>query len=305
MMKKGITEPFTIDEISFRKCFSTPSLEIFVAMVTGWTLTVGRHTISSVILTMRLHESRHFASVYRFVSRGRWLADMVSHALFQLMLDILVPRGAEILLVVDDTLNKHRGKRITGAGWQHDGSAFGNKKRKGYGVCFVIIGLAVRLDGIAERVFCLPYAARLWWPPRAKVKPKGMPYKTKPELAVELMRLTRSWIDDDRVIRVIVDKGFTCNAVINGRPPWYGDNWDNSHGICVVRTSRAMHRPVPREAPQEGSPNAVLGHLLQGPNRQVGRDDLGFGAKKEGPKGSMHSQPSGTTQWVTNLCASC
>ena len=218
-MKRGIAEPFSVDEISFRKCFSAPSLEIFIAVVIGWALTVGRHTISRVILTMGLHESRHFASVYRFLSRGRWLPDMVSRALFELMLDILVPLDAEILLVLDDTLNKHRGKKITGAGWQHDGSAPGKKKnRKGYGVCFVIIGLAVRLDGITDRVFCLPYAARLWWPPRAKVKPARMAYKTKTELAVELISLTRSWVDDDRLIRVVVDKGYTCDTVINGRP---------------------------------------------------------------------------------------
>ena len=156
-MKRGIAEPFTIDQISFRKCFSAPSLELFTAMIIGWALTVGQHTISRVILAMGLHESRHFASVYRFVGRGRWLADMVSYVVLELLLETLVPRDAEILLVVDDTLNKHRGKKITGAGWQHDGSAFGKKNRKGYGVCFV--GLAVRLYGIADRVFCLPYAA--------------------------------------------------------------------------------------------------------------------------------------------------
>jgi hypothetical protein len=217
-MKRGIAEPFAIDEIPFRKCFSSPSLELFTAMVIGWALTVGRHTISRVILTVGLHESRHFASVYRFVSRGRWLADMISRALFELILDILVRVDAQILLVVDDTLNKHRGKKIIAAGWQHDGSAFGKKNKTGYGVCFVIIGLAIRLNGISDRVFCLPYAARLWWPPRTKNKPKGMVYKTKTELAVELIRLTRSWVDEHRLIRVVVDKGYTCDTVINGRP---------------------------------------------------------------------------------------
>jgi hypothetical protein len=39
-----------------------------VAMVIGWVLTVGRHAISRVMLTMGLHESRHLANVYRLVS---------------------------------------------------------------------------------------------------------------------------------------------------------------------------------------------------------------------------------------------
>lgn len=104
--------------------------------------------------------------------------------------------GGEILVVVDDTLNKHCGKAICGAGWQHDGSARRQSEQEGYGVCFVIIGLAVRLSGISDRVFCLPYAARLWWPPKAKVKPRGLPYETKPELALYSIKQTYSWLQE-------------------------------------------------------------------------------------------------------------
>lgn len=61
-MNKAIPDPFTIDEIRFRTCFSAPSYRIFVALVIGWALTVGKHTVSRVIVTMRLHESRRFAT---------------------------------------------------------------------------------------------------------------------------------------------------------------------------------------------------------------------------------------------------
>jgi len=66
----------------------------------------------------------------------------------------------------------------------------------------------VRLHGITDRVFCLPYAARLWGPPRAKVKPAGMAYETRPELALEPIELTRSWTVSDRLIRVVTDPGY-------------------------------------------------------------------------------------------------
>ncbi len=98
MTKTRIAEPFEISEISLRNCFSAPSLGLFTAVVIGWALTVGRHTISRVILTMGLHKSRHFAIIYRCISLGRWLADMVSHALFELMLENLVPRNAEVFV---------------------------------------------------------------------------------------------------------------------------------------------------------------------------------------------------------------
>jgi hypothetical protein len=197
-VKKGIPQPFAIDEIRFRACFSAPSYRIFVALVIGWVLTVGKHTVSQVILTMGLHESGHFATIYRFLGKGQWSTDLVSYCLFRILVETLIAEGFEILVVVDDTLNKHRGKQICGAGWQHDGSAPRQSKKtqqKGYGVCFVIIGLAIRLPEISDRVFCLPYAARLWWPPKAKVKPQELPYKKKPELGLELIKLTHSWLE--------------------------------------------------------------------------------------------------------------
>jgi hypothetical protein len=216
-VKESIAEPFRIDDPCFKHCFSAPSLPIFVALMIGWVLTVGKHTISQVILTMGLHESRHFASIYRFLGKGCWQIDLVSRFLFRLLVKCLLLAGAEIQTVLDDTLNKHRGPEICGAGWQHDGSASQPGKKTGYGLCFVIIGLAVRLPGISDRVFCLPFAARLWWPRKAKVRPSG-PYKTKPTLAVELITLTRSWLEDGQSMRVVHDAAYCCETVIKGRP---------------------------------------------------------------------------------------
>jgi hypothetical protein len=93
-----------------------------------------------------------------------------------------------------------------------------NAKRTGYGVCFVIIGLAIRLPGISDRVFCLPYAARLWWPEKTKVKPEGLPYKTKPQLGLDLINLTHSWLEEGERLRVVTDLGYCCRTVLKGLP---------------------------------------------------------------------------------------
>jgi len=89
---------------------------------------------------------------------------------------------------VDDTLNSHSGEKVCGAGLQHDGDASKNGRPIGYGVCFVIIGLMFQLPGISNRACRLPYAARLWWLRKSKVKPFGWHYKSKSELAVRIDR---------------------------------------------------------------------------------------------------------------------
>ena len=78
MRKRNVPQPFEIDKIRFRDCFTAPSLRHFAALITGWVLTVGVHTISKVILAGGLHESESFVGIYRFLqraerSRDRWL----------------------------------------------------------------------------------------------------------------------------------------------------------------------------------------------------------------------------------------
>jgi len=218
MPGKDLPQPFGVDEINFMSCFTAPSLRHFVLLMKGWVLTVGLHTVSRVILTMRLDEPEHFGSVYRFFSRALWNLDHVGSKIFLMIVDGLVPAGSEVVVILDDTLNKHRGKKIAGAGWQHDGSAPKHSKRKGYGLCFVIIGVAVRLPDISERVLCLPFAARLWWPANAKVKPQGMLSSPKTELGADLIKLARSWLPEDRRLRVVADISYTCKRVIESLP---------------------------------------------------------------------------------------
>jgi DDE superfamily endonuclease len=79
---------------------------------------------------------------------------------------------------VDDTLFKRYGKKVFGAGWQHDGAAKGPNP-VGRGTCFVVLGLIVELPFLTRPV-CLPVMARLW-------RPKTGPSKT--ELAASMIRL--------------------------------------------------------------------------------------------------------------------
>jgi hypothetical protein len=243
--KSCVPQPFQIEEINFRTCFSAPSLRHFMLLMTGWVLTVGKHTISNVIAAMQLHEVENFVTIYRFFSRAIWNPDHVGERIFEMVVSMLLPHGSEVVVVLDDTLNKHRGKKICGAGWQHDGSAPKHSRQMAYGLCFVVIGLAVRLPGISDRIFCLPFAARLWWPQSVKVPPKRQVRKTKPQLAASLVRLARSWLDTGRRLRVVGDISYTCEAVIRDRP-------DGVHFTGRVRKDSALFEPpvLPIERPR-------------------------------------------------------
>lgn len=237
MRKRNLPQPFQIDNVRFADCFTRPSLRHFGVLIASWVLTIGLHTISQVILTGGLYESESFVSIYRFLQKAKWAPDQVAFQVFRIIVDTLLPGVTQIELVLDDTLNDHMGKKIFGAGFQHDGDAPKTGKPIGYGVCFVIIGVAVRLPGISDRVFCLPYAARLWWPEKAKVKPVGRKHRSKSELGAELISLTRSWLDPSITLRVIVDGGYSNKQLLLDRPM-------GVHVTGKVRVDGALYAPV-------------------------------------------------------------
>lgn len=251
MSKKNLAEPFDFDKSYFGCCFSRPSLRHFGLIVIGWVLAVGTHTVSRIILTTCGHEKEHFTSIYRFLSRAVWSWDSVSWVVFRIIHRTFLEDAAEVICVVDDTLNKHWGKKICGAGYQHDGSVPKGDYPVRFGVCFVVMGVMVRLPGISGRPFCLPFAARLWWPNNAPVKPKSLVLRKKPELALELIKMVRGWLEEDVVLRVLTDIGYSTKTVLTGRP----------QGVRVtgkIRTHSALHEVWEEQdgvARRQGRPN--------------------------------------------------
>ena len=99
---------------SFRGCFTRPSFANFVALVTGWILCQGRHSISRIVQATGLCPKVCDHSVfYRFFSRARWNPDSLGQVLFQLLLPLLSER---VIAIVDDTLAAKSGPHIFGAG---------------------------------------------------------------------------------------------------------------------------------------------------------------------------------------------
>ncbi len=267
MANRNVPQPFDIDKIRFKDCFTAPSLRHFSVLITGWVLTVGTHTVSQVILTTGLHESEHFSSVYKFFSQAKWDPDQVASVIFSLIVKTFLPDVAEYEVVIDDTLNNHIGKKMCGAGIQHDGNAPKSGKPIGFGLCFVTMGLVVSLEGISDRVFCLPYAARLWWPRKAKVQPKKTRFKTKSELASDLIEITRSWMDSSVTLRVIVDGGYSNNKVVKDRPP-------GVHVTGKVRRDGALYGLVDLEQPRKRGRPRKKGDRLPTPNDFFGDSQI-------------------------------
>jgi hypothetical protein len=65
---------------------------------------------------------------HRFFSRARWSPDELGLAAAKLVAALLVPAGEPVVVAIDDTLFRRRGKKVWAASWFHDGSAPGPAK---------------------------------------------------------------------------------------------------------------------------------------------------------------------------------
>jgi SRSO17 transposase len=80
-----------------------------------------------MLLGACLERTWHHARAHRFFATARWCADAVGLVLVDLVVDLLLPAGSAITVVVDDTLCKRSGKKGFGVAWQHHGAAKGPK----------------------------------------------------------------------------------------------------------------------------------------------------------------------------------
>jgi len=202
---------------SFRPCFTLPGFAHFVALVTGWILVPGRHTVSRVIQAAS-GPKRHFASRYRFLARGRWCVDAVGQVLFRLLLPWL-PR--EIVAVVDDTLCHKGGPHLFGAGMHHDGSRSaygwlgGARRLLSFGHKWVLLSVRVPCPWNPDRGWAVPILFRLY---RNRKSSPRAEYKKRSELAVDLLGILTAWLPEDRRLHLTGDRDYACQTVVRRLP---------------------------------------------------------------------------------------
>jgi len=145
---------------AFAGCFTTPTFEVFHAMVLGLVAQTGQRTVCGMLAGAGLATTWSHDRAHRFFSGARWQIDQVGLIVFDLVLTHLVADGAEVHLAVDDTAHRRRGKKVHGVGWIHDGSAPARNKLA-FGHRWVVVGVVVRL-AFLSRPLRLPVLCRRW-----------------------------------------------------------------------------------------------------------------------------------------------
>jgi hypothetical protein len=143
----------------FQPCFTAPSFRTFYALASGFIAQTGRRTVCGMLVGAGLSRLWPHDRAHYFFAKARWSPDRLGLTLARLVVELLIPGDAPVLVAIDDTLFKRRGKKVWAASWFHDGSATGAHP-VAYGNNWVILGIIVSLPFIGRPV-CLPVLARL------------------------------------------------------------------------------------------------------------------------------------------------
>ena len=141
----------------FGPLFTAPSFRTFCGMACGFLAQTGKRTVCGMLTGAGLSRLWPHDRAHSFFSRARWNPDDLGLTAAKLVVSLLVPDGEPVVVAIDDTLFRRRGKKVWAAGWFHDGSAAGPAKT-GYGNNWVIAAIVVRLP-FPNRPVALPVLA--------------------------------------------------------------------------------------------------------------------------------------------------
>jgi DDE superfamily endonuclease len=215
----------------------------------GALLARGRRTVTTWIRAAGF--SDRFQSCHIAVAAAGKKADSIAARLVIEAVKPLIKGAGRLTLALDDTPTKRYGPHVQGAGLHHNPTPGPSGSPYVYGHVFVVLALLVAHPGWG--VIALPLVARLYI--RKKdlpgIDPKHRPpFRTKLEMAVELLRWARSWLAlPGKPIWVVADGAYAKKDIL--RPA-------AALGMTVVSRLRKdaplRTLPGPRPAGKRGRP---------------------------------------------------
>jgi DDE superfamily endonuclease len=201
--------PDTIIEVlaTFRPLFTAPTWRKLMTLLTGTLLAQGRRTVAAALRHTGNDMAANFSSFHQVLNRARWSPLAVSRQLLLLIVETLVPVGACVDLVIDETLERRWGSKISTRGHYRD-SALSSRKQSvsSPGLRWIVMAVVVTLPWTKQR-WALPFLCILATTPEVSER-LGKRHKTVGMWAHQMISLVRRWLPD-RSITLMGDTAYT------------------------------------------------------------------------------------------------
>ncbi len=141
----------------FSVAFTAPTFTKVMVLIFGTILAPGRRTVTAALRMMGLGNDSSYSKYHRVLNRDHWSPWVVSRTLLSLIILIFLPPGVPLLLVIDETLERRRGKKIKYKGWFRD-PILSTKKHvvKALGLRWICLTILVPIPW-SQRTWSLPF----------------------------------------------------------------------------------------------------------------------------------------------------
>jgi hypothetical protein len=209
-------------------------------LLIGAILAPGTRTVASLLRISGLMRERHFVNYHRVLNRAAWSPLLASRLLLRLLIETFAPNGP-VVLGLDDTIERRRGKRIAAKGIYRDPvrSSHGHFV-KASGLRWLSVMLLVPIPW-AERIWALPFLTALAPSERYNLE-HGRRHKKLTEWGRQVVLQARRWLPG-RDLVLVADSSF---AALDFLAALVG------HGVvCItrLRLDAALYDPAPPRLP--------------------------------------------------------
>ena len=161
-------------------------------LVVGALLATGKRTITSILGVMGLSEEEHFQSYHRVLNRAVWSSLEASRVLLMMLVTMFTATGP-IIMGIDDTIERRKGKKIKAKGiYQRPSTLKSRTLCQGERLTRSRIMLLVEIPW-AQRVWALPFLTALAPSERYSQQHKFR-HKKLVDWARQMMLQVRRWL---------------------------------------------------------------------------------------------------------------
>lgn len=232
----------------FAPLFSKRVWQHAQVLLMGAILAPGKRTVSSALRAIGLDKEQRFHRYHRVLSRAKWSSREASRILLELLVEAFVPEGP-LVVGVDETLERRRGKKIAAKGIYRDPVRSSHTHFvKTSALRWVSVALLVPIPW-ASRIWALPFVCALA-PSERYCQERGERHKKITEWAWQMLLLVRRW-HPERQIVAVADRTYASLKLLDRcrklrKPITF---------ITRLRLDAALYKPAPPHHPgQIGRP---------------------------------------------------
>ena len=207
---------FTAWLAPFLAAFSRRTRPTVAALAVGALLAVGPRTVAACLRVIGVAEHPGFAAFHRVLNRNAWSGLALARTLLRMVAAAFVPTGP-VIIGVDHTLERRRGRRIGPAGHFYDaGRSSAEWQATSRGLRWLSAMVLVEVP-FAGHVWALPVLSALT-PSKAWSERHGRRHRPVTAWARRLLLVLRRWLPD-RPMVAVMDGEFAALELLHALRP--------------------------------------------------------------------------------------